>query len=248
MPEFRAQRTLVKSPPELWAEISDVQTLARRLEAFGEVRITRLEPETAVAWEGDTASGTVELEPSGWGTKVTVTATPPATETTTEPTPEPEPTREPIRASVAIREPEPEPEPEAIREPEPEATRETSETTTPEAEATGTDIPPAPPKGFFVRFLTAFRGHQDVPDARREPTPEPEPPAPEPQAAALQPEPEPEPEPEPDAVAPPEVEPEVHVEPTEPGAPTLDEGLIEGVLTGVLEDLGAAHHRPYSRS
>src|SRR3954470_567208 len=74
MPEPRAQRTLVKSPPELWAEISDVATLARHLGEFGEIRITRLEAETTVVWEGDRACGTVELEPAGWGTKVTITA------------------------------------------------------------------------------------------------------------------------------------------------------------------------------
>ncbi len=34
----------------------------------------RLEPETAVAWEGEHASGTVRLEPSGWGTPVSMTA------------------------------------------------------------------------------------------------------------------------------------------------------------------------------
>ncbi|MCW2984040.1 MAG: hypothetical protein JWR63_1610, partial [Conexibacter sp.] len=74
MSEPRAQRTLVKSPPELWAEISDVSTLARHLGEFGDIRITRLEAETTVVWEGDRARGTVELEPSGWGTKVTITA------------------------------------------------------------------------------------------------------------------------------------------------------------------------------
>src|SRR5262249_32759325 len=70
MPEPTAERTLVKSPPELWAEVSDPEALGRHLEAFGEIRITRLEPETTVAWEGDTASGTVSLAPSGWGGKV----------------------------------------------------------------------------------------------------------------------------------------------------------------------------------
>src|SRR3954451_6930088 len=74
MDEPRAQRTLVKSPPELWAEISDVAALARHLGEFGEIRITRLEPETAVAWEGDRARGTVQLEASGWGTRVTLPA------------------------------------------------------------------------------------------------------------------------------------------------------------------------------
>src|ERR1700750_2970456 len=74
MQEPRAQRTLVKSPPELWAEVSDVEALARHLGEFGEIRITRLDPETTVAWEGDRACGTVALEPAGWGTKVTITA------------------------------------------------------------------------------------------------------------------------------------------------------------------------------
>src|SRR5690349_12767063 len=74
MDEPRAQRTLVKSPPELWAEVSDPGALAGHLGAFGDIRITRLEPESTVAWEGDRARGTVELEPAGWGTRVTLTA------------------------------------------------------------------------------------------------------------------------------------------------------------------------------
>jgi hypothetical protein len=73
--ETTAARTLVKSATELWAACSDAESLARHLGAFGEIKITRLEPETTVAWEGDRASGTVTLEQSGWGTKVTVTAT-----------------------------------------------------------------------------------------------------------------------------------------------------------------------------
>ncbi len=74
MTEHEASRTLVKSTPELWAECSDAASLARHLGQFGEIRITRLEPETAVAWEGEEISGTVRLEPSGWGTKVILTA------------------------------------------------------------------------------------------------------------------------------------------------------------------------------
>ena len=69
MTEHVASRTLVKSPPELWAECSDAASLARHLDGFGEIRITRLEPETAVAWEGERARGTVRIEPSGWGTR-----------------------------------------------------------------------------------------------------------------------------------------------------------------------------------
>jgi hypothetical protein len=85
---MEAKRTLVKSPPELWAELSDIAALARHLGEFGEIRITRTEPETVVEWEGDLASGSVRLEPSGWGTKVTLTALPVVLD---PPLPEPEP-------------------------------------------------------------------------------------------------------------------------------------------------------------
>ena len=81
MPE--AKRTLVKSGPELWAELSDQEALAGHLDPFGAVRITRTTPETLVEWEGDLASGTVRLEPSGFGTRVVLTSeeAPPAAET-----------------------------------------------------------------------------------------------------------------------------------------------------------------------
>jgi hypothetical protein len=185
MSEPRAQRTLVKSPPELWAEVSDVSVLARHLGEFGEIKITRLEAETTVVWEGDRARGTVSLEPSGWGTKVTLTA----------------------EAIAAEPDPEPAPEPEAAPEPEPAAVVEEPE--------------PEPPRkvGFFARLR-----------ARRRPAP------------VVLPEPEPEPEP---VVTAPEA---IHV-PTvagpEPAA--VDAGAVEAVLVGVLDDLGAAHHRPFSR-
>ncbi len=74
MSALEAKRTLVKSPPEIWAEVSDAGALARHLGEFGEIRITRTQPESVVEWEGDLASGCVRLEPSGWGTKVTLTA------------------------------------------------------------------------------------------------------------------------------------------------------------------------------
>ena len=86
MPDLTAKRTLVKSPPELWEELSEVDRLAKHLGAFGEITITKLEPEHTVAWEGEHASGTVSIEPSGWGTKVTLRAELPETE-------EPEPRR-----------------------------------------------------------------------------------------------------------------------------------------------------------
>src|SRR3954471_8662288 len=96
MDEPRAQRTLVKSPPELWAEVSDPGALAGHLGAFGEIRITRLDPESTVAWEGDRARGTVELEPSGGGTKVTLPAR----------TEKASPPRAPAARAPAARDPE----------------------------------------------------------------------------------------------------------------------------------------------
>lgn len=98
-----ASRTLLKSPPELWAECSDAASLNRHLDSFGEIRITRLEPETAVAWEGDTASGTVRLEPSGWGTRVILTArgtVADGEEAETEPAPP-----EPVESEPTVPEP-----------------------------------------------------------------------------------------------------------------------------------------------
>jgi hypothetical protein len=74
MTALEVQRTLVKSPPELWAELSNVATLARLLdERFGEIEITRANPEKSLAWASADASGTVELAASGWGTKVRLT-------------------------------------------------------------------------------------------------------------------------------------------------------------------------------
>ena len=96
MTEPRAQRTLVKSPPELWAEISDVEALTRHLGELGPIRITRKDPETTVAWEGDRVRGTVQLEASGWGTKVTLTAQPDAVEEV------PPPVAAPARAEAPL--------------------------------------------------------------------------------------------------------------------------------------------------
>jgi hypothetical protein len=70
MPSFEVSRTLVKSPPELWAELGP-DRLAR---ALGDVQVTEKEPERELAWTSDGVSGTARLEPSSWGTKVTLTA------------------------------------------------------------------------------------------------------------------------------------------------------------------------------
>jgi hypothetical protein len=224
MHEPSAQRTLVKSPPELWAELSSIESLARHLGEFGEIRITRLDPETTVAWEGDRARGTVALEPSGWGTKVTITAE------LAEVEPEPEPVA--VEPEPVAVEPEPEPEPVAI-EPEPVAAEPEPVAAEPE--------PEEPPKvGFFARLFGRRRKVELVVEAEpepEEPVLEPEPVAVEPKPVAVEPEPEP--------VA---VEPEPEPEPVEPPSPTLDAERAQAILTGVLDDLGSAHHRPFSRS
>jgi hypothetical protein len=165
MPALEAKRTLVKSPPEIWAEVSDAGALARHLGEFGEIRITRTQPESVVEWEGDLASGCVRLEPSGWGTKVTLTAE----------APDPP-------------EPEPEPEPEAEPEPEP---------------------PPVAKVSWWARLRR-----------RREPVMEAAAPPPPPAAPAPS---------------------------CPPPAPVLDGERAQATLTGVLDTLGAAHHRPFSR-
>jgi hypothetical protein len=129
MTEHEASRTLVKSAPELWAECSDAGSLGRHLDKFGEIRITRREPETTVAWEGEDVSGTVRLEPSGWGTRVILTAQRDPAEPAPEPTPDPQP--------------EPAPEPELPPEPE---------SLPPAAQASETPVR----RGKFSRWLNRF--------------------------------------------------------------------------------------------
>jgi hypothetical protein len=207
MSELSSKRTLVKSPPELWAEVSDLEALARHLGEFGDIRITRLEPETTVVWEGDRVCGTVKLEPSGWGTKVTLTAA--IEEQEPEPEPEPEP-------EAVVEEPPPSP---ALPTPEPEPAPELS--------------PPEPKRGFWAR-LFGRRVPPEPPAAEvpvQEPEPEPEP-IEEPPPPPLQPVPDPEPPEAPDDPLP---------------AAQLDDDRAVAVLTEVLDNLGSAHHRPFSR-
>ena len=226
MTEVTAARTLVKSPPELWAECSDAASLGRHLDQFGEIRITRLEPETAVAWEGEHACGTVRLEPSGWGTRVLLSARlapPVASDAESEP-----------EASTPEATVSPESEPEA-HVPEPEA---------PAAPATD-----PPPRGLLARLRARFRRRPAPPmipaapisapaaepPTAQPPVPEPpvsDPPMPDPPAPHLAP-PDP-PAPEPLAV---EAQADQH-------------GVIDPAvgLAAALDSLGQAHHRPYSRA
>ena len=152
MEGVETQRTLVKSVPELWAQLSENALLGRLLEPFGEIRITRLRPETTIEWESELAVGAVELEPSGFGTRVRLTA--------------------------QIAEPA-----EPAAEPHPEGRR----------------------AGLLARLLRHLRAA-----------------------------PPPPPEPEPDDGAEPTVAP-------------LDGGTARRALTAVLDEIGTARHRPFSR-
>ena len=237
MPDLTAKRTLVKSAPELWDELSEAERLGKHLEAFGDIKITKLEPEHTVAWEGEHASGTVSIEPSGWGTKVTLTA---ELDDVLEPDPEPPAAEAPAEVSVAdIAEDIPpyEEEPPAVAEVEVE--REVVDAPG-EPEATTTR------RGFWS-WLLRREPRPEPPEAVAEPEPEPEP---EPMIAAAEPDPfvaKPAPDPleplEPEAEA---AEPEP--EPPEPEPPTgIAADEARAVLDETLEALGAAHHRPFSR-
>ena len=75
MGAVQVQRTLVKSLPEVWAQLSETELLAPLFgDTFGEIAITRLDAETRIEWEGEHANGLVELEASGFGTRVRLTA------------------------------------------------------------------------------------------------------------------------------------------------------------------------------
>jgi hypothetical protein len=196
MTEQTVSRTLVKSPPELWAEVSDPGSLARHLGEFGEIRITRLEGESTVAWEGERASGTVELAPSGWGTRVTLTARVEGEEeVVAEPEPEPEP--------------EPVAEPEVVAEPEPVAAE---------------PVPEPARQRFFARWFRRRRAQvtaEPIAEVEAEPAAEVETEPVEAESAA---------EAEPQVAEPDDVDPDALA-----------------TLTGALDSLGSAHHRPFSR-
>ena len=211
------QRTLVKSPPELWAELGNPEALARHLGELGEIRITAVEPESKVEWEAEGASGVVELKQSGWGTKVTLSLTRQTPETDAGPGPDAEIT------SDSVAEPEPVVEPvAAVVEPEPVVESETTPERLPE---------PEPQLGFFARL---FRKRKTKLVTVVEPQPELE------VEVVLMAAPEP-------------IYPERPLEPVVDLAAEL--AAVEAqmteesteLLTGVLDRLGAAHHRPFSR-
>jgi hypothetical protein len=304
------QRTLVKSPPELWSELSDPAALARHLGELGElgeIRIVRVEPEKTVEWAAEHTTGTVSIQPSGWGTKVTlsverelVAATPSQAEPeSAEPTDTAEPgdvgepadaaeptdTLEPIDAAepqVAEIEPasEESPPPQPAEDlPEPAAAETSASAITAAAsEAEGQ----SPRVGFFARLFRRRRRREEAAETQSEtiapaPAPEPagafaavsealaqeamdshaftDPPAPAMLAAAPE---------QSEQAEPSELEHETQAEQSsdiaaelmaaeevaaeEVAAEEVAAEEVTAVLAAVLDRLGAAHHRPFSRS
>ncbi|MBJ7347923.1 MAG: hypothetical protein JHC87_05045 [Thermoleophilaceae bacterium] len=73
MRTVEVSRTLVKSPPEVWAEIERVERLCELL-GDDAIRVTASKPEQLIEWEGSGQRGTIAIKSSGWGTKVSLTA------------------------------------------------------------------------------------------------------------------------------------------------------------------------------
>jgi hypothetical protein len=197
MSEHEIARTLVKSAPELWEVCSDPDSLARHLQAFGEIRITRVEPESTVAWEGERVSGTVRIEPSGWGTRVTLTAT---AEETVEVACAPEP-----EAAVVVAVAEPQVVVDEIEAPV-EVPPETAE------------APPARRVGLFRRLGRMLFSSMVTPVEMPEEAFAAE--VPEPSAEAERPQ-----EPEPEPLLESEAEPEMPAEPQLDAPAALAEAL-----------------------
>jgi hypothetical protein len=276
------QRTLVKSPPELWAELSDPAALARHLGELGEIRIVRTEPESTVEWAAENTTGTVSIKPSGWGTKVTLSVTREVPEEVPAREPAPEPT---LEAATA---PEPRSEPEAVTAPEPESETEIATTPDPASET-------EPRRSFFARLFGRRRKGappRSVQQASTIEQPSATAPADQPTTEAMVPvapdafaavrevlAPEtfaaehpfvaaPEVKelgPQPAATAPESTMSEPNATATKPETDTDAEQVddisaellaaeeasaeeVTAVLTAVLDRLGAAHHRPFSRS
>jgi hypothetical protein len=221
MPAYEVSRTLVKSQPEVWAELEQAERLAELL-GDDAIKITKSEPESTIEWQGSTANGSIEIAASGWGTKVSLKANvkdSPVASAPAEPAPPQEPldqaessiTVAPVMRSTAAT---------VMQETALESDLEVEEAAAPEQ------------VGFWSKIKAMFGSKEPV---GAEPPAEPESePDPEPEPVAIV---EPEAQPEPEAIAQPAPAPE-----PEPVREPVD---YEALLTGVLDHLGSAHKRPF---
>jgi hypothetical protein len=269
------QRTLVKSPPELWAELSDPAALARHLGELGEIRIVRTEPESTVEWEAQNTTGVVSIKPSGWGTKVTLSVTsnlagPEPADTTAESETPPEgPPAAISDGEVSITSDGESPatgvgEAPVTSEGGSQATGkgETPDTAHESAAAAEPADEPEPRRGFFARLFARRRRSAvsaapiacDAPVASAEARSAAEGSADQPDAfTAVTQALTPESIAATDLFTPPAPKPLADIsaelmaaEEVAPARVTAEE--VTAVLTAVLDRLGAAHHRPFSRS
>jgi hypothetical protein len=253
------QRTLVKSPPELWAELSDPAALARHLGDLGDVgdmRIVRVQAEERVDWEAHNISGSVLMKASGWGTKVTLRVSrelgqiePPIAEAAEAPEDEPAQT---VDAA----------DPEAAADVDNSQAAEAPSEAEPEAEGPlSEEIPSAQEPANEKPTLELYRGFFSRLFRRRRPALQPEPVAmttasAEPvsaqddraQTGTPATMPERPTNPEPVAAEPPAQEPSSDISADLKAAEEVAAGEVTAVLTATLDRLGAAHHRPFSRS
>jgi hypothetical protein len=242
MTQHQTSRTLVKSAPELWAECSDAASLARHLGAFGEIRITKLEPETAVAWEGAAASGTVKLAPSGWGTRVTLTLTEEGSSVADAPDDVIEAPEPGIDGPEAVID-APEPVIDWPEDPPAESDDRSVESDDPpagplEAVLRG-EVEAAPARsGILARLMLRLR--RRAPEAAVDAEPAADEPAAEERGRAVHSEPR-------GAESPIAATAGTETATAESPDPP-DERRGENLLAAALDSLGRAHHRPYSRA
>src|SRR5215207_7888502 len=78
----KAERTLVKSQPELWQLLDEPERMQGLMSSLlgraTEIEVTERQPEVKLAWEGAVAAEAgsieVELKKSGWGTQISIVA------------------------------------------------------------------------------------------------------------------------------------------------------------------------------
>lgn len=258
----------MKSAPELWTALSDPEGLAGHLGEFGEITIVRAEPQASIVWEADGVSGSVELEPSGFGTTVRLAvryaaaaegADPVAAEVEAEEdAPVAEVELEAVAEHAAV---EAEEEDEAVPEVEAAAEGGVAGPAEPDVPSPSGSARTGGPRAFFMRlFRRGGKTTATTPASVEAPRPVLAAPAQAPFASPVPDRPEVELTEEagvqaetidmaPEAEAP-DVAPEAETDAApeaQPDAPALDPEHALAVLQAALDRLGAAHHRPFSR-
>jgi hypothetical protein len=80
----KVERTLMKSPPELWGMVDDEARMRRWSEhlagAPGEIQVVEREPERRLSWRPASSGGCgqirLSLEKNGWGTRLEIAIEP----------------------------------------------------------------------------------------------------------------------------------------------------------------------------